>query len=58
MREFDELTMSTSQDLFIHFSGSLVLSAKIKPNEFEEKNPGSITLGMEVEVSHSLTSVL
>lgn len=40
--------MSISEDLFI-FSGSLVLLAKIKHNEFEGKNPGNITLGMEVE---------
>lgn len=55
--EFDQLTMSISEDLFIHFSDSLVLFAKVKCNEFEGKNPGNITLGMEMEALYSLTPV-
>lgn len=57
MREFEELTISSSQDLFIHFSGHVILFAKTKYNDFWGKNPDGITLGIEVEVFYSLTPV-
>lgn len=42
----------------MYFSGSLVLFAEIKYNEFGGKNPGSITLGTEVELLYSLAPIL